>query len=180
MSEQREFELLTDIARLLRKYGPDAFEELARYVEKPDFIDHLAAIFNAFARVGRKKIPYAIGVSRETHGRSGVQKLLRELEENEPAKYQVLSIFYNDLLVKNVFPSLREIKAFALDNGLVLPKATSRDKAILPLLKALSHLPTEEIKAILERTLMRAKGGDRTLEGWAGVILKERRSDDKT
>jgi len=53
------------------------------------------------------------------------------------------------LLAKIALPTIREIRTFALDNGLAQLTAASRDKAIFPLLKDLSQRPTAEVKAIV-------------------------------
>lgn len=55
--------------------------------------------------------------------------------------------------------------------------ATSRDKALLPLVKDLITRPSGELSTILKTVALHEYEGDRTLEGWAGVILdKERRN----
>lgn len=179
MSEKQEFELLKDIARLLAKYGPDTFYDLSKLLSKPEFVEQLLGILSATADVGRK----TRSLSNRKHGgvpaRSGVDQLLGKLAELEPEKSQLLSTFRDDLLAKNVLPSMRDVKAFVSDNGLASLSATSRAKAILPLIKDLSRHPVDEVKVIIERVQLRSQGGDRTLEGWADIILKKPRSGDE-
>ncbi len=175
MTEKQGFELLKDIARLLTKYGPDTFDDLSKLLSKPEFAEQLRGILSATAEVGRETISISKGKRTRVPARSGVDQLLGKLAELEPEKSQMLSAFRNDLLSKNVLPSMRDVKAFVSDNGLSSLAATSRAKAILPLIKDLSRRPVDEVKEILERVQIRSHGGDRTLEGWADIILRKPR-----
>jgi len=75
------------------------------------------------------------------------------------------------IAAKLVFPTVKELRNFASDNGLRPVNASSRDKAVTPFLRDLATRPIEEVRHVLEKIRPVATGGDRTLEGWAGVIL---------
>ena len=68
------------------------------------------------------------------------------------------------------------MRVFAGDNGLEPVIATSREKAIMPLLKDLASQPLDRVKEIVQN-ITNESGEDRTLEGWAGVILDKKRRD---
>ena len=60
--------------------------------------------------------------------------------------------------------------------GLPPLNATARDKAIVPLTKALLPLSLEVLKARLAEVKSVSNQDDRSLEGWSNIILdKERR-----
>jgi hypothetical protein len=178
MNEKQEFELLKDIARLLTKYGPDTFDALSKLLDKQEFVDQLVEILNTTADVGRRSKPRSRPKPGGASARTGLDQLLRKLAESEPEKSQFLSAFRDNLLAKNILPSMRAVKAFVSDNGLGSLSATSRDKAIFPLIKELSRHPLEQVKVIVERESVQSQGGDRTLEGWANIILKKSHSND--
>lgn len=179
MSEKQEFELLKDIARLLAKYGPDTFDDLSKLLGKSEFTEQLLRILSTTAEVGRKTRSLPNKKRDGVPAVSGIDQLLRKLAEFEPEKSQLLSTFLSDLRTKNVLYSMRDLKAFVSDNGLAALSATSRAKAIFPLIKDLSRHPVDEVKVIIERAQLRSQEGDRTLEGWANIILKKPHSVDQ-
>ena len=172
MSSERTFELLKEVSRLLVKYGPDTFDDLARYLANPGTRDQLLEILRTVAVAGRKSKLASTRGQPKLFSKPGADQFLGRLAELEPEKSQLLSAFRDDLMTKNVLPSLRDLKSFASDNGLIPPTATSRDKAIEPLIKSLSHRTMGEVEAIIQRARVRSESGDRTLEGWADIILK--------
>lgn len=176
MRERREFDLLVDIARLLKKYGPDVFDELARMLNQTEVVKNLIAILEDSAGKARSAKAFGGGKRRSSGQRTGLRQLLSELEVREPQKGELLANFNEALGSKSVLPTLKELRYFAMDNGLSPIRATARDKAIYPFLKDLATRPVEEIKSIVNRASIGAQMGDRSLEGWAGVILDKKRS----
>ncbi len=175
MNSKVEFYLLADIARLLKKYGPESFESLVEYLEKPGAVDQLVSLISISARAGEqaksKTVKKGIAKSKRSND------FLYKLEMKDPEKAQVLFGFRDSLLAKKVLPTLREIKLFALDNGLAKVNAMSRDKAINPLLKDLTNRATNDIKAMVAYSGIQTPKNERSLEGWANIILdKERHS----
>jgi hypothetical protein len=74
---------------------------------------------------------------------------------------------------------MRDINSFVSDNGLIPLRVNTRAKSISPLLKGLSQRSVNEIKSIIENASLRSQGGDRTLEGWADIILKKPHTSDE-
>lgn len=180
MIDQREFDLLSDLARLLKKYGPEAFKELARILREPEVIKNLIEIVEASASAGQSLSAKKIKKDHSQAHRTGTRQLLADLAEMEPLKAELLSKFNDDLTTRIACPSLKDLRAFVRDNGLESIRATTRDKAIYQVLKSLAAFPVEEIKSIITRARIDTKVGDRSLEGWTEVILdKERRQRKK-
>lgn len=175
MNARKQFDLLIDITRLLKKYGPDAFDDLAKALQKPETLEHLSVILQASSNAARKAGSLKEKKGYRTGKKVSAEDFLLNLENAQPAKASILASFHDDLIAKNALPSLRDIRALAVDKGLELVKAKSRDKAILPLLKDLANRPIEDIQAIVEDVKYRSQNGDRSLQGWTGVILDNRR-----
>ncbi|MBI5826895.1 MAG: hypothetical protein HZB22_04125 [Deltaproteobacteria bacterium] len=173
MNESRRFDLLSDLARLIKKHGIDAFAELANYLSHPEAIEHLITIIEGTFKAGQSasidKDRGAQGAGRGT----GVKRLIDDLEKSDPQKAEIISAFYHTLLAKNALPSIKEMRDFSIDTGLKPVHAKSRDKAIFPLLKDIAARPLNEVKDIIGRISLRGIGDDRTLEGWAKVILNK-------
>jgi len=174
MNERKQFDLLIDIARLLKKYGPDAFENLAKDLKKAETVEKLGALLQVSADASRKAGLLKGKKGASTRKKMSAENFLRELESTQPAKALILATFYDDLTAKNALPSLGDITALAIDKGLEPMRAKSRDKAIPLLLKDLANRPIENIRLIVEEVTVRAEKGDRSLQGWAGVILNDK------
>jgi len=164
MSTQQEFELLVDIAKLLKKHGSEAFEKLAQTLSSPDSSQQLAAILSATAKAGR-----GIGGARPSE--RAIRPLLAGLARTEPERSALLLKLYDDLKAKRVLPTLRDCQAFAADNGLPLIEAATRNKAVDSLVEAAVSLPKDRVEALVTALQADTPHDDRGLEGWARIIL---------
>lgn len=178
MTSTDKFALLRDLAYLVKKYGPTVFSDLAGFLRDPEAMTELVTILEAAEAAGRmvRATKPRVGPSGVRGGKGNLQNLLSELKKDQPDKAQVLSGFYGALAAKRALPTLRELRSFALDNGLKGASATSRDKAIGPLLQDLVARPLEDIRSMLGRIRLEDTTGDRTLEGWTDVILDKDRT----
>jgi len=172
MTTQRELDLLVDLAKLLKKHGPDTFESLAESISSPEMTQHLSRVLTQVAKIARTipKTKGEAGIKQEPR----IPKSLISLKSAEPEKYQLLMNFYNDLIAKTVLPTLRDIKEFGVDCGLREIRAKSRQKAISPLISSLLKFPNEQLIARIQ-SLEKYDTGDRSLEGWSNIILNRQR-----
>lgn len=176
MKTKRELDLLIDLAKLLKKYGPGSFESLAESISSPETAQKLSVVLVQVAKIGRT-IPKTKRNIRHKKEPS-IPKSLIILEKIEPQKYKFLMNFYNDLIVKKILPSLRDIKEFATDCGLPEIRAESRQKAIGPLISLLIKFSNEQLIAKIQ-SLKKHDTSDRSLEGWSDVILKKQRKSEE-
>jgi len=179
VNETSSFALLADLAQLIKKHGPTAFSDLASLLRDPAKVDDLTAILEAGSFAGRnaktrKKKPVREG--RRT-GPISLLHLLSETRSTDPAKAELLTRFYEDLSLKRVLPSLRDLRKFASDNGLIGAAADSREKAIGPLVRDLRGRSVEQVREIIGRAIVtEGTKDDRSLERWTDIILDKGRS----
>lgn len=168
MRTQRELDLLIDLAKLLKKYGPETFDSLAELISSPEMIEKLPHILTQVAKMARTTSK----TKRKTRQKQApsIPRSLINLESVDPEKYQLLMKAYTDLITKTVLPSLKDIKEFAIECELPEIRAESRQRAISPLISSLIKLPNEELKAKIH-LLKKYDTGDRSLEGWSNIIL---------
>jgi len=169
MIERRELELLVDIAKLLKKHGPDAFQALASSLASPSSTQDLIEILRGTARI----VENLTTSNQQLAARMAPRSILRELasiEPTDPQKHRLLTHLYQDLQNKSVLPTLRELKNFAGDCGLPMPKADARQKALGPFIRSLSRLPTSELKKKI-LAIEAYSRNDNELERWSGIIL---------
>ncbi len=176
MNDKPELELLVEVAKLLKKYGPDAFEKLAESLSTPEFSEQLNIILSTTAKAARS-VKKDVQLSEGKQAPRDFRSSLVTLGKTDPEKSDLLIKFYDGLMAKTFLPTLRDIQSFISDTGLSPLKTTARDKAIIPLVKSLLLLSVEEIKAKLIRVKHISTTDDRSLEGWSSIILdKERRT----
>ena len=176
MTQSDKFALLKDLASLLKKHGPTAFTELAEFLRNPATVTDLISILETSGAAGRRAgttRPSWKGAAPGTKG--SVKRLLTDINDKDPEKAESLSTFYGMLLTKRVLPTMRDLRNFAEDSGLRSVTASSRDRAIPPLLRELATRSVEEVRVMLQQIRRVDTQGDRTLEGWTDVILGKRR-----
>lgn len=177
MNDKPELELLIDIAKLLKKYGPETFEILAERLSNPDFSESLVSILAKTAKANKTLTTSKTSTSTKRSRRRDFRSSLMELGKTDPEKSELLLKFYTKLIAKSVLPTLRDIRSFASDRSPQSIKAMSRDKAIIPLIKILLPKPLDELKDLLSEITPVSELDDRSLEGWSNIILnKNRRS----
>lgn len=176
MKNRPELDLLVDLAKLVKKHGPEPFEILANSIRSTDFAKELADLLSTSASVARATTKKR-GKPTKRESVTSLENTLVVLQQTEPQKYELITDFYNALQKKAVLPTVRDIKAFVLDCGLPEIRGNSRQKSIAPLVKRLILLSTENLSIKL-RIPKSGQKGERSLEGWTDIILdKDRRTE---
>lgn len=169
MINRREFDLLTDLSKLVKKYGPQTFDDLAQQLANPHFMETFLYLLKttAFAYRSTRSPKKSSAQSK----RSDFRASLINVSKAEGEKGALLTNLYDALKAKAVLPTLREMQSFALDNGLDPVTTTSRDKAIVPFVKKFLGMPIEEVRFYLSRIRPTQASDDRSLEGWSNIIF---------
>lgn len=176
MNDRREIELLIEITKLLKKYGTETFSRLADMLSTPQLNDQIIVTLTKTIDISRTLKAEKVETKRTPRD---FRSHLVELGSSEPEKFDLLLQFYDNLIGKSILPSLREIKSFVFDTGLPPIKATTRNKAIVPLLKSLSGLSLDELKAKISMVRTVSPQNDRSLEGWSNIILDKGRRNNQ-
>lgn len=177
MNEFGEFELLQDLAKLLRKHGPDAFEKLGQQLEKPEFIERLRLILLAGTSAARQSRRLASHLPSPARSLHDYRLSLLDHEQLGAEKSALLVRLYDDSMAKKLLPTMRELRTFAESLGLQIPKALVRPKAIVEIVEGLRHRPLEALRSILSQLPPAKTVADRSLENWTRIIFdKELRS----
>lgn len=167
MNNNKEFDLLSDIVKLIKKYGPETFETLGKQISNPKFTKVLVDLLSMTTKT------YRATPKAKSRSRSKPQKgdFLLSLEKADPKKAALLIELYDSLKNRSILPTLREMKDFAIDNGLPPVKSKSREKALIPFVRTFLKMPVEEVRGYLRRIQPTRSSGDRTLEGWSKIIF---------
>lgn len=175
MNDKPELELLVDIAKLLKKYGPETFEALAKTLSKPEFSEDLVTILAKAAKAGYANRSPKTDKARGKQPTRDFRSTLVAMADSEPEKSELLVSFYDRLKAKTVLPTLRDIQMFASEVGLSPLKVNNRQQAIVPLTKELANLPLEELRVKLSTVKSLSTQDERSLEGWSKIILNRQR-----
>lgn len=161
MIGEKEYALMLDLAKLLKKYGPETFESLAGLISSPEFTEKFSAVLVSTAKSGRAD------VSRRKSSTKGLSRL----KNVEPEKYEIIQSFIAEFKAGRILPSLKEVNRFVAENNLPEIKAESRSRVISPLAHSLLELSPEDLRKILADLLKQGKS-DSSLSQWGEIITK--------
>jgi len=174
MSNDKKYDLLLDLAKLIKKYGFAAFNDLSADLSSPSFKNNFSELLFKIAKTaeetGFKKSKPA---KRKQVPRSFRSSLL-QIQEEQPEKGKLLLKLFDDLSSKKYLPTLRDIKNFIDDNGLQALNVKSRKNAIIPFVKQFIALETSDIEKIINDIRPFTESDDRSLGGWSDIILKRK------
>jgi len=171
MNEQREFDLLSDIAKLLTKYGSDTFGRLAGDLANPELREQIIQILSKTIELAPNRKTSSKRTKPMVEQKADFRAKLSALD---PEKSNLLIRFYDALEAKELLPSLRSIQMFAQDNGFPEVKAKSRDKAVLAFVKMFSSMSVAEIEMLLKTMALPDRASDRSLERWSEIIFGDK------
>ena len=172
MNTKNHLDLLVDIAKLLKKYGPDTFEILADNISKPEFAKDLTNILSESAKASRTTKPRMEKTKAKRSGKTFRDSLI-EIKDHHPEKGEILIHLYDGLIAKTFLPTLRELNAYLSDNGLPTLKSKSRDKAIISFVKVFLPMPLKEVKDNLQILHPTSNINDSSIEQWSKVIFRK-------
>jgi hypothetical protein len=171
MSETSEFDLLQDLARLLRKHGPEAFGKLAQRLGDPQFAEQLQQILSFGVRAAQLKDEQKEGSENQGGSAKDFRLQLVELGRADPERSALLVRLYDDLMAKTVLPTMPELRSFAQSSGLPVPRTSARARAVVEFLQSLQQQPLDEVRQAATRLPAAGGPGDRSLESWTRVIF---------
>jgi len=174
MSDDQKWALLADLAKLLRKYGSDTFDELSKALSDREFVERLSSLLATSSGAAKKS-----GLSRRPRKQQipgTADKILSHLQQSAPEKYTLLKPLHDQAKAGTILATLSDVRHFARECGLRDLKAASRGNALVELMRLLQTLPVKDIETCLSKAEHYASA-DRDLAGWSRLILdKERRS----
>lgn len=171
MNSLPERELLVDLAKLFRKYGPEPFESLALRISSPEASAHLASLLQQSADIARRA-----GVSSATRKSGEVERFLATVRASDPEKWGHLQRFGSDILSRTLPISNSDLAEAVKDLG---ERATSREprqKLALSLIQLLAKMPTGDIQSYLHGFVKRFEKSpdrDRSFAAWADLIMRD-------
>lgn len=164
-SSDRQIDLLIEIAKLLKKFGSSAFEELASSLLSPEGVQALQRVLEQTAAISRMtKVP-TVPNARGRHANRGPSEI-----SSDPEKQKLLSLFREQYVNKELLPTLEDVREFIREWKVHDNSLESRQKALRVVLKLLNDLPVDELRSKLGgigNTIHPRDG----LEGWSKIIL---------
>jgi hypothetical protein len=156
----RTADLLADFARLLKRYGPEEFERLARLIDSSEWRQAMMQLLEAGAREGRR-------IARASHEkmpakRQPSESSLETTRRLEPERYAVLSEIAASLQ-RARSPELRDL----LERLGVVPSGRSRKGQIENAMRSLASRSLPQLREV-SSSLSRDEGG---LRGWSNIIM---------
>ncbi len=166
MTHDRTAALLEDLARLLRKHGPETFEALAELLGSPRFPETISKLLKTTAREG-----HARGIRRKdpderTPTRSPA---FATIQSSDPERNCVLSQIQTKLLSGRTFPRILDLQNLAESIRAPVKPSQRRTQVIDAIVLSLLNRPLDELSNILKR--IDAPEPVSSLRGWSDIIL---------
>ena len=158
--------LLEDLASLLRKHGPEAFDELARQLAAPGFREELVQLLGTLARASGTLPPHIEslpGRSRHSEG-DGMSG------EDEHVRKRLLEAVRARLNDRQKFPGVADLREFAEKVGFRPKQKASRAQLVGALCRELARRDTAELNELLQ--LLTAPEAS-SLRQWSDLIILE-------
>ena len=167
MIREDDLRLLVEIGGIVSQYGPDSVNRLASLIRNPQFANDIATVLEGLVEKAPKRSSRKS--SRDT-ARIGIG-ILNELRRIDPNKHAAVAEFRELLVSGSILQKMTDIRRFAISHGLDIGSASSRNAALVPLLRSISERETKEIAELLDYATD-SKLDDRSLEGWRDLIVK--------
>jgi len=171
MKNLNEFDLMEDLVKLLKKYGPEPFCQLAKTMSEPNFSQSLIYILDQTVQNTKNldiSLPNRNGKQKIE---PTIQKVLLTVKQDDIEKHDLLQQILSDLRSGLILPTMKDIRYFSNLFDLSNVDRGSRTKSIVPLVRALAKLSTEEIKE-KEQLFSKNKSEINDLEKWSNLILR--------
>jgi len=181
MIRQKDLDLLADLAKLLKKYGPESFESLRRLLTSGELPEEIGSILASSKHLAEEK-PRPLEIRHPRPSRRSESLSLRQLsflKISDPAKYDILERFYNQATLRRILPTRRDALDIAAELGLDVPKKATRTAVINKITLRLAYFPTEKLQSRIKEIIGRGKR-TQTLEDWADLILGQRGRPEST
>lgn len=162
----REFALLEDVARLLRKHGSETFEALAAMLDDPVRLRYVAAVLHAGASSAAR-------VSAEPK-RDRLRRVAAKLATGTTAEERTLFALAHELDTGVLEPSLRDVRRAAEVAALPAPHAKRRRDALGELIENLLKLPSADLERAVRSVRSALAPSERSLAGWDDLIERSR------
>jgi len=176
MSDEARLNLLSDLVRLLKKHGPDAFSDLSRHLQDGAAIRDLTSVLDGVAEAGRLAGVRPKG-KQANRKQDSIDEAIENWRRTKPDIGERLAALAADLRARVVLTSTRDIVGFVQDNGLGPVTASSRNKGVAMLLERIMDLEPEELVKVLDSRALRQRDTDRSLEGWSKIIMDKERKN---
>lgn len=161
--------LLEDLARLLRKHGPRAFEELAAELSRPGFVAQLSEILATVAATGRAERRAILRHSPQKRRSSDTQEWLEPRVGDDPERQRMLESIRERLRDVAFFPRLQDVRDFADRLSLHPPATGKREQVVRALVQELSLRDTTELRTVVVQL---TGAGERSgLGEWSDLIF---------
>ena len=167
---ERDLALLSDLIRLLRKHGPDAFKSLAASLADPGWSDRMAAILNAVAEA----TPQRQITNRPTRSRSTLERVNAQLQRLDPERLTLLRPIAERLAAGELLPRMKDVAEFTSIAGFPALRTKSRSDAIVALVRNMATMPADQLERLAQELSASAGEDQRSLEGWNRIIERSR------
>lgn len=167
MSNEINRDLIADLARLARRYPPEDWDALVRWLEDDTRRQQLSSLLHELSIASRRTTP----LGRREKRPQSIGRLFGEMQSTEPAKAELLRDLHSNLLTRELLPTAASLREFTEIAGLKSINLRKREQAANQLIRQLANLRYDEIARALEVTSSGPRDLGAEYERWVALIL---------
>jgi hypothetical protein len=162
---EKSLQLLRDLVLLLRRYGPEHFEELGHLLGREEFTTAMKGILAELASQGQRSHDATGGKS------SDPLEAIRSVDE---AKYVLLRDAKEKLMDKRLHHSVADLLIAIESSGVILSKKSyrRREDVVRAFIQIASEMPTHELSQRLGGLGTAKVASD--LSSWTNIIVPKK------
>lgn len=164
MKNDSTIALLEDMAKLLKKHGPDTFHALANGLDSAEFVPELIKILRKFAEEGR--------ITRSKKAKKQIPVLETKEQAFDPEKNVAIEALRKALMDANVVRHVRDLRNLAAQLHIPIKGikgAQTRWRIVDVMISGLSNRPIDELNRF--RLQLNTEKGGNELSSWSSIIL---------
>lgn len=164
--------LMKELVQLTRRHSSESLNSLAELLRDPVSAKDLAEILEFAASNTRSTASDSQKRKKAAIGSLPGERILSDLSGGDLRKHTLLAQFRSDYLRGVILKTLSDAREFVRRNSINVSASGSRDRTLVPLLRQLAGLPTNELENVVT-PLYGEDTSDRSLEKWSRLILKK-------
>jgi hypothetical protein len=140
-------DLLSDLARLVRKHGPEEWKALLAWLEDDSKRIQVVSLIRQLSEISSERAP----ARKRSESAPTVQRILEDIQKQDPAKGELLRGLYHKLLIREFLPTSLDLRGFAEAAGVTIPLGAKirREQSINALVRELARLPYERLEQVM-------------------------------
>ncbi len=168
MNEHIDAELIYDLAKLVQKHGPEAFEKLGSLLANSAFSLELSRVLREAGTIDSDPN----GARKKHSSITKARNRISEITASDPERGTILTHLHELIAINKTVPT-ESLRDYANRSGMPRFSTSDRQRIAGRMLSLFADLPLDQLQKHADnlKRLSEESHGDRSLQGWANIIF---------